>query len=216
MILILIGIMLPSIKRARETALQVVCSSNVRQHGLGLMLYAQDYTDHLPPTKFAPPPLAGPNAATVPAQADQMVILRIGVSPNDWDGLGFLYGHDYLDASKIYYCPSHSGDHPFRRYESAWNKPVAEIVGNYQYRGPARFGVPSDGALIVDALRTKRDFSHRVGANVLRSDYSVLWLADTGRQLINALPDYELEDTAADKVEDAWSIIDAEVQAVKK
>ncbi len=215
-ILILIGIMLPSIQRARETALQVVCSSNVRQQGLGLMMYGQDYRDDLPPTLFAPPTPSGGAFAAVPARADQMVIVRVGNTPGDWDGLGMLFSLDYLDAARVFYCPAHHGDHPVSRYERQWLAPVGEIVSNYQYRGPSQRNAVTAGALVVDALRTKRDFSHQVGANVLRSDYSVIWLPDSDRSLFRALPDHELEDGADQLVAAAWEAIDEEVQAIKK
>ena len=48
-IALLVSILLPSLQKARETAKAVVCGSNQRQLGLGIMLYAQDYDDSLPP-----------------------------------------------------------------------------------------------------------------------------------------------------------------------
>lgn len=215
-ILILIGIMLPSIRRARETALQVVCGSNVRQQGLGLMMYSQDYQQRFPPTLFAPESEGGTSAATAAPRADQMVIVRVGNVPGDWDGLGFLFSNQYLDASRVFYCPAHQGDHPSSRYERQWLKPVGVIVSNYQYRGPDSVNAEAHSALVVDALRTKRDFSHRVGANVLRADFSVVWIGDSDRQVINSLPDSEFDDEAGVKVDAAWDLIDAEVQSAKK
>lgn len=214
-ILILIAIMLPSIRRARDTAVQVVCGSNIRQQGLGLMMYSQDYLDHFPPTKFAPPHNASAAAAIAP-RADQMVIVRVGDSPGDWDGLGFLFASQYLDAPRVFYCPAHRGDHPGTRYDALWGQRTGQIVSNFQYRGPSRLNAPGETALVADALRTKRDFSHQVGANVLRSDFSVLWISDADRQVLNALPDTELDDEAGTKVDAAWDLIDAEVQASKK
>lgn len=214
-ILILIGIMLPSVRRARETALQVVCSSNVRQQGLGLLMYAEDYRQELPPTLFAPEVQAGSSAASAPPRTDQMVIVRVGNVPGDWDGLGYLFKQQYLDTARVFYCPAHRGNHPITRYESQWVAPVGQLVSNYQYRGPGRADTDSGGALVADALRTRRDFSHQVGANVLRADFSVVWIADSDRSLINALPENEEDDLANVKVDAAWEIIDAEVQASK-
>ena len=49
-IAVLIGILLPALGRAREQALSVQCSSNLRQIGLAAIQYAQDHKGWLPPT----------------------------------------------------------------------------------------------------------------------------------------------------------------------
>ncbi len=48
-IAILAAILFPVFARAREKARQTSCLSNVKQLGLGFLMYAQDYDDHLPP-----------------------------------------------------------------------------------------------------------------------------------------------------------------------
>lgn len=50
-IALLLSILMPSLKRAREQAKKVICSNNVHQNCVGLTLYAQDNADTLPPTK---------------------------------------------------------------------------------------------------------------------------------------------------------------------
>lgn len=47
-IAILAAILFPVFARAREKALQSSCSSNLKQIGLGLMMYIQDYDEMLP------------------------------------------------------------------------------------------------------------------------------------------------------------------------
>ena len=47
-IALLIGILLPSLSAARVTAKRVVCASNMRQIGIGLMMYADDNDGRLP------------------------------------------------------------------------------------------------------------------------------------------------------------------------
>ena len=46
---ILAGLLLPVIGRARGSAMKTKCKSNLRQLGLGLALYTDDYNDNLPP-----------------------------------------------------------------------------------------------------------------------------------------------------------------------
>ncbi|MEM6457817.1 MAG: DUF1559 domain-containing protein [Planctomycetota bacterium] len=48
-IAILIAILLPTLRSAREAAKAAVCSSNMRQIGLGILTYASDYGQTLPP-----------------------------------------------------------------------------------------------------------------------------------------------------------------------
>ena len=47
-IAILAGMLLPALSRAKEKGRQTACLSNMRQIGLGTMLYAQEYQDFLP------------------------------------------------------------------------------------------------------------------------------------------------------------------------
>jgi len=47
-IAILAAMLLPALSKAREKARQAVCINNLKQIGLGLMMYAQDYDERLP------------------------------------------------------------------------------------------------------------------------------------------------------------------------
>lgn len=47
-IAILIAILLPALNKARQQALQVACYSNMRQLGLGFIMFATDHRGHLP------------------------------------------------------------------------------------------------------------------------------------------------------------------------
>jgi len=205
-IAVLMGIMLPSLKRARVTAYQVVCSSNTRQIGLGLMMYADDYGSHLPYSRFAQP------GETTGPQPDKTVIIRDIGGPKDWDGMGLLFGSNYLDAPKVFYCPAHSGAHGYNRYVPIWNGGTGQIVANYQYRGGnlAHATDPLQFSLASDSLRTKSEFNHKVGANVLRGDFSVIWFADSDRSVVSSLPESENDVEASAKIEAAWQVIDVE------
>lgn len=48
-IAILASMLLPSLSRAREMARRTSCASNMRQLGLGIQQYTQDYDERLPP-----------------------------------------------------------------------------------------------------------------------------------------------------------------------
>jgi prepilin-type N-terminal cleavage/methylation domain-containing protein len=48
-IALLAAILLPALRRARERALDAVCLSNLRQIGMGFVMYMSDNNDYLPP-----------------------------------------------------------------------------------------------------------------------------------------------------------------------
>src|SRR5213083_2078988 len=52
-IAILAAILFPVFAQAREKARMTACLSNMKQIGLGLQMYAQDYDETLPPGNFA-------------------------------------------------------------------------------------------------------------------------------------------------------------------
>src|SRR5438067_1361568 len=47
-IAILASLLLPALSKAKEKGRQTACMSNMRQIGLGTMLYAHDFNDYLP------------------------------------------------------------------------------------------------------------------------------------------------------------------------
>lgn len=199
---VLVSLLFPSLAGARETARRVVCSSNMRQHALALAMYADDRRNALPVSSFEA------KRGTDGRPQDTMVV-RLEQSAQ-WDGLGVLFQDGYLDAPKVFYCPSHKGDHPFSRYAGAWyNIDGGQIVVNYQYRGNSATSVSGErAAVITDGLRTKSDYSHSVGANVLRSDLSVQWYNDRGGSLLGLLPATDDDISAATKVQSAWDLLD--------
>jgi len=51
-IALLIAVLLPALNKVRQSAQAVVCTSNIRQIGLGFMMYAQDNKGYLPQTGY--------------------------------------------------------------------------------------------------------------------------------------------------------------------
>lgn len=207
---LLVGLLLPSLAIVQETAHRVVCQSNLRQIGLGLALYADDYSEALPPSVFRPLQGDGSPADmdTLRLSDDEASFLyspanasRSGPAPAawTWDGLGRLIHWGYLPAPKLFYCPSHRGEQTFRRQASLFGEYRADsdrrIIANYHYRGVGPNGSrtlwrvrPSDSSLVSDALRSQADINHKGGFNVLRADLSLVWLGDPGNQIFSLLP----------------------------
>ena len=217
-IVVLISLMMPAIIKATETAHRVVCSSNVRQIGVAMLMYADTNDDFIPPTTFYH---ASRN------RAQQMLILRLsGVTsaPQDfdpetggWDGIGLLFHEQYLDNAACFFCPSHDGAHPLSEYAQNFGTVPALVVGNYQYRGAGPDGQrrlfriePRRTALVADGMRLRSDYNHKVGSNVMRADLSVTWFRDYGGQILSRLPREESE-ARSSVVMDAWDLIDRQL-----
>ncbi len=202
--MLLVGLMLPALGSVRSAAQQVVCGSNLRQIGMGLIIYADSNRDQLPPSLMAgsidladvvPPQ----NSTALHTSMGNSIALRfdIGVGDNGWwDGLGALYNAGVLETPELFYCPSHDGPHAYRDNALAWKAERDLIVGNYQYRGASAEGItkfslvqPSRTALVSDSFRSRGELNHDNGFYMLRADLSINWLADSAQQLLQTIPD---------------------------
>ncbi len=225
-IALLVTIMLPTLAGMHETARRVNCASNIRQMGIGIAFYSGDFNDGIPQSVFL---------QRQRRDLSKMTTLRLasdggprrgprggsGLTVGDWDGLGVLYGLDYLSMPKIFYCPSHRGNHAFERYADEFGlhdrpAPAPRVVGNYHYRGEGPGGqrhfskiIPSHTSIIADGLESLSDVNHEKGANLLRADHAVTWFNDRTGALLAALARIEQgqEFGSAPEV-DPWEIID--------
>lgn len=207
-IAVLISLLLPSLSGIREATRRVVCSSNQRQVGLGISMYAEDSKDELPPTDWDPK-----EASRGQSSPQKTNIVRKSELDAPFDGLGILFAAQYLNAPQVFYCPSHHGLRPFGTYAPIWHEDVGQIVVNFQYRGAKRYlpGQSDRLVLVTDGLATRADYNHNVGSNVLRGDFSVSWLPDPGGSIARLLPLAENEADAAAKVNGAWQLMESPV-----
>ena len=217
-ITVLIGILLPSFTMVRESARRMICASNLRQVGLGLHMYAQSSSEWLPPSVYLPAP-NGQRSSNEP-RPELMDTVRTpdGAFParawGQWDGLGLLFSGSYLSAPQVFYCPSHAGEHPFSRYERAWQDERGEIVSNYQYRGAGPNGqrrlvqIQSDAALITDTLRSFENLNHKGGFNLLQAGLAVTWFEDTGNEVADIVARTAGSGSGSEGVSDAWRLMD--------
>ncbi|MDX2115106.1 MAG: type II secretion system protein [Planctomycetota bacterium] len=221
---VLLSILTPALMKAQESARRVRCGSNVRQFGIAIQAYTNDYRDQLPPALFAEPPLppassSQPNAGNGAAQnrpaasgnepqehddtesatdgTDTIFLRYAPLEPGDssplWDGLGILFGDGYLNHPGVFYCPSHHGDHEYEMYVPEWTGGRGLIASNYQYRVPAKSRYLSElhpeTPLAADGMRTRSDYNHISGNNMLRADLVVTWFADVTGELYQSLPE---------------------------
>lgn len=186
--LMLTGLMLPALVQIRENAHRVVCSSNLRQIGLATVLWADDHNRNLPPSVYGED--GGPK--------QEMMAVHRGGSADNWEGFGWLHAMQYFKGPQVLYCPSHTGEHTFERYERFYDHPdKMRIYANYHYAGPWDWerNVPrrldrggEELVIASDGLRSARDFNHKVGLNVLHGDNSVNWVDDPAGRVKGLLP----------------------------
>lgn len=230
---LLTGLLMPAMAQVRENARRVVCSSNLRQIGMGVITFADENNGRLPDSFYGAPDRnkrnmmaahrGGGTSATeklsgaVPGGSERMAY-------QNWEGLGWLYRWYHVNSPEVFYCPSHAGEHPYERYQDQYPRyrrvdviATTPIYMNYQYAGdkdwanedqPDRRRRLTDESLIIatDGLRTISDFNHQVGMNVLRGDSSVAWYEDRSTHLVRILLA-----TADQDYRTIWEIIEGEV-----
>lgn len=202
---VLIGLLMPGLRAARESARRLMCASNERQIGVGFAIFAKDQNERMPESWRL-----GRGDLT------EMMSLSTGEKPPEdtedlpdrstFEGLGWLLplAGGYVDSKTCFYCPSHCGDHNIEKYDGMFHcTDRAPVYCNYHYTGHQRrvtddqgnvtlerriYGNGQRQVLLTDGLRVRNDFSHGSGMNVLYADGSVEWHADTGNEIFNNLP----------------------------
>ncbi|MCD6318884.1 prepilin-type N-terminal cleavage/methylation domain-containing protein [Candidatus Aerophobetes bacterium] len=118
-IAILAAMLLPALSRARERARQAVYMNNLKQLGLAIMMYAQDYNDRIIVWR------RNPNDRYRFSND-----IKIGGS---WCFFGtMLYVPGYLKEAKGFYCPS---DKLYKYYPTTWDS-GATIATSYNALPP--------------------------------------------------------------------------------
>jgi prepilin-type N-terminal cleavage/methylation domain-containing protein len=130
-IAILAAILFPVFAQAREQARKASCQSNLKQIGLALRMYTQDYDE----TLFASGMLF-PNGATAPDGNNLIRMLSGGLS---W------FTQPYIKNEGIFKCPSDDGQNYWNRNtQFATQQPWGGKPTSYMYRHV--FDCAADGA----------------------------------------------------------------------
>ena len=170
---ILAGLLLPVLSSARDHARRAECMNNLKQFGLALNMYAQDYSEGFPQTK------AGGycTAESIPANA-----------PNDGlNGLYLLYSQGYVTDANLYACPTGA---PIVEPTDEAAGITVDTVGctsnNTSYAYDPRHGTthPTQTAVMADKPdaadpKANSPNHHSKGQNVLYMDGHVYWYAKT-------------------------------------
>lgn len=215
---VLIALLLPAVSKVRESTRKVICGSNMRQLGMGVSIFSQDNGDKLPNSVFLPPPRSNASSYPSPERMDTVRLSRSEFQFSQeklWDGLGILFGREYITAPNVYYCPSHKGNFVFDDVASQWAQldGLEEIISNYHYRGTGPTGsrvlynIDPGAALVTDSLRSYEDLNHQGGFNILQAGLAVNWHNDIGGQIAQDILLRTTDDTT-DSFVDAWGRLD--------
>ncbi|MAE66453.1 MAG: hypothetical protein CMJ18_19465 [Phycisphaeraceae bacterium] len=139
-IALLVALILPAVKRARESALVVSCGSNLRQLGLYVRSYATDAQDTMP--RWTPT-----NLVYLP------YLLYDHVSGQAMN-LGVLAQDGEIQSPEVFYCPSHTS--PFFQYDVAGSN---EWFTSNTYTRTSYYYIPRDanGVFPMNLLGTPLD-----------------------------------------------------------
>ena len=187
-IAILIGILLPTIARARESARRASCLSNLRQVSMAMRFYAHDNRDQVPlgyrsgNKQF--------NSMIYAFDEAKLVLF------------GWLYAGGYMKTPQVFFCPSENEPRSmFATADNPWPPGLDGDPSKHAYAGyglrpqvdipddPVSFMLPNavalprlnrfkNRAIVADltAMPRRVDTRHRVGINVLYGDGSAKWV----------------------------------------
>ena len=129
-IAILAAILFPVFARAREKARQASCSSNLKQIGLAVLMYAQDYDEHFPAECNGP----------LAAQPQGVALVtkwcwRVNTAP-------------YIKNGQVWICPSDSGN--AMTANPGQNSSYAYNCKNFSNQSLAAVTAPADLMMVID------------------------------------------------------------------
>jgi len=116
-IAILAAMLLPALGKAKERALRANCISNLKQIGVGVVIYAQDNNDIVPRNKFRD---TNPTQYTYEA-------MRLDPPNQSVHNFGLLWTNKVITAPQVFYCPSG------KRTVSNWNYDTYAQTGNWPF-----------------------------------------------------------------------------------
>ncbi len=124
---LLLAILSPALSEVRHHARRAACASNLRQVGVAIHLYAQDFDDTIP---FGPAgrPVTGSNFYTVIGNVTSLLSLEDGAPV----GLGLLLKHYLAQQPTVLFCPG--ADQPSEAKEQLARVGSGQAQCDFYYR----------------------------------------------------------------------------------
>jgi prepilin-type N-terminal cleavage/methylation domain-containing protein len=124
---LLISILLPVLNQAKVQARLTACAGNLRQVGMAIHMYAEDFDDSIP---FGPEgrPVTGSNFYTVTGNVTSLLYLEDGAPV----GLGLLLEGYLAQQPNVLFCPG--ADQPSEAKEQLAMVGQAQAQSDYYYR----------------------------------------------------------------------------------
>lgn len=194
---ILAALLLPALHQARLKAQSSLCQSNLKQMGVYMMSYAQDYDEHFPVGQFT--------------NDRQNNFLFWQAANSQWSHFGLLYLAGYVPMPAAFYCPAYKDSSDYQYNQGASNpwppgvgangdvgahagedaragysiRPDPDFVagvgapsGNYpEIRALPKVQAMSGKALVSDVCSesTSVEERHQYGMSAVYADGSVRW-----------------------------------------
>ena len=187
-IIILIAMLMPALQKAREKTKQIACVNNLKQGGLGLMAYANDYKGILPRLIRLDGTVVDCNTNSI--EAPNMFL-------GGWVGFGQLYKLKYIESGRILYCPSDTGTG--FGMTSCLGSSATTLISSYMYRDNCEwnhcklYDISQKAAwgwlLASDNFTSPQRLFHKNSVNILFADGRVkMWQnGEKGAALMNSL-----------------------------
>ena len=185
-IALLVGILMPALSKARESARRTSCLSNLRQVHQTVVMYALENRDFVP---------VGYRTGT--KQFNSMIYS--GTSGR-WVLFGLLRRNGFMPEPRVFFCPAENDPrsimgseiNPWPPGDEPGGDPATNVAAGYGFRPD--HDLPDDPtpgvvfpklnrfrakALVADLTATPQRLNtrHRAGVNVLYGDGSAKWMA---------------------------------------
>jgi prepilin-type N-terminal cleavage/methylation domain-containing protein/prepilin-type processing-associated H-X9-DG protein len=127
-IAVLVALLLPALSSAKRLGHKAACLSNLRQLGIAIHSYSQDYHGQIPYGPKAPPFTSPASFYPSTGAPTSLLSLQTGVPV----GLGLLLRSQLGDTPKVLFCPG--GDQPVDAGEELAKVGQYQAQGSYYYR----------------------------------------------------------------------------------
>lgn len=127
-IALLAALMLPALSSAKGAGRKAACISNLRQIGLGILVYASDHDGRIPYGPKAPPFTSPAGFYPSTGSPTSLLSLRDGAPV----GLGLLLTQYLATARQVVFCPA--SDQPVNTLAELAKVGATQAQGSYYYR----------------------------------------------------------------------------------